>query len=371
MVPFRCSTTIAAGVFLVLGLFGLTGCSEMDLRPRASGPEGTITVVTDSASWNGPIGEAVRDELGKLIFTLPRPEPSFDLQFQPLSSQDALDRIKRQKNVVFIAPLSDTTNTSDFIRARLDSAVTQGVQERRLAVFPREDLWYRQQLVYYITGPRPEHVIEAIHAQGPSIRDEFNEITRRRQEFEMFEKGRQTALEDTLLAHHDFAVNVQHDYVIAQDTLNFVRLRRVLTETWRDLWIYYIEDADPARLSPTWIRQTRDSLTRQYVRGTLEGSYIEIDQRRPLNTENINFLGRYGFETRGIWHMTQDAMAGPFLNYTFYDEEQERIYMIDGMVFAPSFSKRDFLRQIEVIAHTFRTRPEVEQSTVASNKSTQ
>lgn len=371
MVPIRCSTSIAIGVSLMFGLLGLSACSDVDLRPRATGPEGTITVVTDSVSWNGPIGEAVRDELGKLIFTLPQPEPAFDLQFQPLNSQDALDRIKRQKNIVFVAPLNGTSNTSDFIRARLDSAVTEGVKNREMAVFPRENLWYRQQLVYYITGPRPEHVVESIHAQGDNMRERFNELTRQRQEFEMFEKGRQHALEDTLMKRHDFAVNVQHDYVIAQDTANFVRLRRVLTQTWRDLFIYYIEDADPSVLSSTWIRQVRDSLTEKYVRGTLEGSYVEIDQRRPFETENINFLGRYGFESRGIWHMTQDAMAGPFLNYTFYDEAQERIYMIDGMVFAPSYSKRDFLRQIEVIAHTFRTRQEVEQSTVASNQSTQ
>jgi hypothetical protein len=370
MVPLRCSQTVAAGVGLIIGLLTLSACSDVDLRPRATGPEGTITVVTDSASWNGPIGEALRSELEQLIFTLPQPEASFNVRLQPLNSQNDLDRVQRQKNIVFVAPLSDTTNTSSFIRARLDSAVTQGVREQRLGVFPRENLWYREQLVYYITGAQPEDVVRAIKAQGPTIRQEFNEITRERQQFEMFEKGRQTALEDTLMKHHDFAVNVQHDYVIAQDTSNFVRLRRVLTDTWRDFFIYYIEDADPSVLSPTWIRQVRDSLTEKYVRGSLEGSYVEIDRRRPLETENINFLDRYGFETRGIWHMTQDAMAGPFLNYTFYDEAQERIYMFDGMVFAPGYSKRDFLRQIEVIAHTFRTRQEAEQTTTASNQST-
>lgn len=361
----------AAGLFFIVGLLALSGCSDVDLRPRASGPEGSITVVTDSATWNGPVGEVLRSELGRLIRTLPRPEPSFDLRFQPLTSSDDLDRIKRLKNVVFVAPLTDTTNTAQFIRARLDSAVTEAVQERKVAVFPRENLWYRDQLVYYVTAPSTQNLVEAIDAQGNKIRNRFNALSRKRKTYDMFDKGRQHALEDTLMQHHDFAVNVQHDYVIAQDTANFVRLRRVLTDTWRDIFIYYIEDADPSVLSPSWIHQTRDSLTENYVRGTLEGSYVEIDQRRPLETENINFLGRYGFETRGIWHMTQDAMAGPFLNYTFYDEEQERIYMIDGMVFAPSYDKREFLRQIEVIAHTFRTEQEAEQSTIASNKTTQ
>jgi hypothetical protein len=51
------------------------------------------------------------------------------------------------------------------------------------------------------------------------------------------------------------------------------------------------------------------------------------------------------------------GMGGPFLNYTFYDESSRRLYMIDGMVFAPGYDKREFLRQMEVISHTFRTVP--------------
>jgi hypothetical protein len=39
--------------------------------------------------------------------------------------------------------------------------------------------------------------------------------------------------------------------------------------------------------------------------------------------------------------------------------------MIDGMVFAPGHDKREFLRQMEVIAHTFRTRGEAD-TTLAS-----
>ena len=96
--------------------------------------------------------------------------------------------------------------------------------------------------------------------------------------------------------------------------------------------------------------------------------FIAIDIRRELNTENIDFMGRFAYETRGLWHMigrdedrnmVEYGMGGPFLNYTFYDEDTGRLYMIDGMVFAPGYDKREFLRQMEVIAYTFRTRTDV------------
>ena len=169
----------------------------------------------------------------------------------------------------------------------------------------------------------------------------------------------------------DFAVNVQHDYKVVRDTVigdeGFIRFRRVLTDTWRDLFVYYIDNADPGLLDPEWILNTRDSLTYEWVQ-TSEDNYVNIDRRRPLTSENINFLERYGFETRGLWRVEGGAMGGPFVNYTFYDQDQRRIYMIDGMVFAPQYDKREFVRQLEVIAHTFRTRQETEPpATVAAD----
>ncbi|NNF04440.1 MAG: DUF4837 family protein, partial [Rhodothermales bacterium] len=120
----------------------------------------------------------------------------------------------------------------------------------------------------------------------------------------------------------------------------------------------------PADLTPEWAVATRDSLTREWIQGNV-GGWVNVDERRELTSDNIDFLDRFAYETRGLWHMVgEDAagsmleygMGGPFVNYAFYDQETGRVYMIDGMVFAPNYDKREFLRQMEVIAHTFRTR---------------
>ncbi len=171
------------------------------------------------------------------------------------------------------------------------------------------------------------------------------------------------------MENHHFAVHAQHDYVVAMDTSNFIWLRRTLSDTWRSFFIYYEENADPSKLSPEWIYNARDALTQRFVQGT-SGGWIEIDRKRPLESEEINFKDRYAYETRGLWHMVgeengekiQFGMGGAFLTYAFYDQASARLYLIDGMVFAPNFPKREFLRQLEVIAYTFRTRQEVEQA---------
>lgn len=59
------------------------------------------------------------------------------------------------------------------------------------------------------------------------------------------------------------------------------------------------------------------------------------------------------------------GMGGPFITYGFYDEASGRNYLIDGMVFAPNFNKREFIRQLEVIAYSFRTRKDLEPKAIA------
>ncbi|MGA7306328.1 MAG: DUF4837 family protein [Rhodothermales bacterium] len=348
-------------LIFLLAVAAISGCSGGDRRPPATGKEGVITVVMSNPAWGGPVGDAVRAELGKPIQTLPLPEPAFDLEQYDLTTSDLFRKvIKKRKYILFAASLDEESNVAKYIRSGINDSTLAHIRAGESGIMKRPNAWYRKQLVVYAIAPTQEDLIKQITERGEDLRYVFNESTRERLTDRMFERMEQTDLEDTLMDHHDFTVNVQHDYFIAQDTLNFVRLRRVLSDTWRDMFIYYIENANPNLITEDWILATRDSLTEKLVRGSWDSSYVEIDRRRPITSENINFLGRYGFETRALWHMTKDAMGGPVLNYTFYDEKQRRIYMIDGMVFAPNFDKREFLRQVEVVAYTFRTRQDEE-----------
>lgn len=367
-------TVLLAGLLLA----SLTGCGSTDYRPLATGPEGQVTIVMDSTRWNGSVGEAVRANIAPYLSTLPAPERAFDLKQVSLTSEQVFENVKTLKNVVFIAPLSDSTREASFMRTRLSQEAEEAVRNGQTAVVAKPNLWRQQQRIFFVTASSPQGLIDALQAEGDRIRDSFHNATLVRMEDEMFEKARQRALEDTLMQRHSFAVNVQHDYQIAIDTTTasrgFVWLRRILSDTRRGLFVYYEENADPSQLSPEWVYATRDSLTKRYLQGNV-GGFVKIDYRRPLNTENRDFLDRYAFVTRGLWYMVgeneegelfQYGGGGPFVNYAFYDQEQDRIYMIDGMVFAPGYDKRAFLRQMEVIARTFRTQEERASQTVAA-----
>lgn len=360
---------------LVVGfvpLLAFMGC-EGDYRPRAVGQEGEVTVVMDSSLWTGEVGEALRENVTPWVKTLPSWERHFDIRHLELSSERTFESIQDLKNVIIIAPLSDTTNEATFLERRLSDEAQDAVSNGQTAVVSKPNLWRRSQRVFFITAATPDGLVKALQDQGPQIRESFQEITLERMERDMYDKARRHELEDSLMERHNFAVNVQHDFQIAIDSMTdstgFVWLRRILAKTRREFFVHYFENASPEQITPEWIFETRDSLTRKYYQGNVQG-FIRIDYRRPLEAREVNVVDRYGFETQGLWHMVSPAeqegefrslgQGGPFINYTFYDQESDRIYMLDGSVFAPGFDKLELLRQMEVMAKTFRTAEDVQ-----------
>ena len=54
--------------------------------------------------------------------------------------------------------------------------------------------------------------------------------------------------------------------------------------------------------------------------------------------------------------MANDFMAGPFVNYTLYDEKSKKWVVVEGFAFAPSISKRDYMFELNTIITTLKTK---------------
>ncbi|MDX1418641.1 MAG: DUF4837 family protein [Rubricoccaceae bacterium] len=335
--------------------------------PNAIGEAGEILVVTDSATWAGPAGVALRETLGRSIAP-PLDIADFSLRRRDLTGT-SFPFLRSARHLIFAAPLDDTSAVARFLEARMDSA---GVRVVRAGggtfVAPRRDVWASDQAVILAAAGSDSLLAGALRQSADTLRALFTDLTMAQVQDDMFERGRQTRLEDELLAAHGFAVNVQHDYFVSQDTTaapaglpgHYVRLRRVLSDTWRDLWVYY-EEAPSETLDPAYVETVTDQLLETFVRGAYDSSYVQLDRLRPLRVDTTRLGDRAAQQTRGLWTMTEDFMGGPFVRYSFYDDAQSRLYVVFGMVYAPQHrfrgNKREFLRQLEVVARTFRTAP--------------
>lgn len=365
--------------FLLLALLLLAACGDgIDYRPSAIGANDEIQIVVDSTLWAGPVGDVLRETIGGEILTLPAPEPAFAITPIHLAGQSDVSAAQTYKNVLIVAVTSDTASvTTRFVRGFFSEDVQARLVPDSIATTAtRDNLWRQNQRHIVAVAPTEEALIALLRDRNEHLRDRFNEVVRQRQAIDMFERRRQFAIEDTIMRRHGFAVNAQHDYFIARDSSQFVWLRRVLSDSWRSVFVHYAEGSHPNRLDSAYVLGLRDSLTITHIQGT-SGGYMKIDRRRPLRVRPVGLGARFALEIRGTWMLVTPttgpdgqtrelpSMAGPFVSYVVYDEDTRRLYFIDGMVFAPRYPKRDFLRQTEAIAHTFRTAQDVARANAA------
>lgn len=312
-------------------------------------------------TWKGPIGEALRAELARPIPTLPGGQGAFKLvqrELDNLSWQQA----QRARNVVVAGLIDDSTAAGRFLRARIDAAGQQSLREGRArGVYVNPNLWARDQLVVYATGATVPALVREIETEGDRLVAAFDTLAARNTETEMFSKARQTDVEAELLADKGWTLKMQHDYVQVQDTTatadgltgDFVRYRRVLTDTWRDFFVFA---ADGVTELPDSMRldAITDDLLSQFALGIYDGSFVQIDPRRPIRRDTAQVGPYAAAEQRGLWYMTEDLMGGSYIRYAFIADG--RLFVYYGMIFSPdrTLDKREFQRQVEVIGTTIR-----------------
>lgn len=348
---------------LLVAFIGLVGC-EGDYRQEASGPFSDVVVVMEPSDWEGELGETVRNTWGQAIETLPNIEPMFDLRHRHFNSNEELESIKRNRNVIIAAPIGDTTNTSELISALLSDDVENRVRSGDAFAFPLDNYWFRNQWTMILTSTDDSTLSRMIRDSEKRLTASLLDRELDRWTWDIYERGEQTALADSLMENNGWMIRVQHDWVRSIDTTwtqngaenHMMTMRRPLVENDRWLWAWWrggVEDA--SFIDTDWINAKRDSLMEEWIRGTRPESYTETDYRRAVETDTLTVDGHAAWETRGVWRMTGDAMAGPFVNLTVHDDETGRLFMLEFAQFAPKYNKRRFVRQFRAMLRTFRT----------------
>jgi len=143
---------------------------------------------------------------------------------------------------------------------------------------------------------------------------------------------------------------VPEGYIFAVCNENFCWMRKE-TKYWGQSILIYIQDyTDTSLLLNKNIVSLRNKMTRRYVFGSMDSSYMVVDEKYiPTQSEYYDFAGHFSIKTQGIWKMVGDFMGGPFVSYSILDEKRNRIITVDGFLYAPTDDKRDLLRQIEAI----------------------
>jgi len=303
--------------FLITAL----SCSDnqQKLLPASSGNINNISVVTNDELWEGAVGEVIRENFGRPIYGLPQIEPIFSLSHIP--------------SKVF----SGFATKSRTI-LKIDVSENEGV-------FNFKNTYASPQRIIQITAKSPDKIIEIINENLNSIYSTmyFNEIQEKQRRI-----SKNVNKTEAIKNNTGVSLKFPSAYRVAKADTNFVWIRRDIETGSVNLFIHR-----QTNLTKQSIIEKRDSISKIYIPGPVENTYMSTDLIYTPNTQEINVGGKQVFETRGLWEIEGQFMAGPFLNFQIKLGDNDFI-MLDGFVYSPGSTKREYIFELEAIMRSLK-----------------
>lgn len=317
--------------FLLLSLIIFSGCSKtgsQGVMIESNGQINQILVVMSHDMWKGVEGEELRKVTDDVVLGLPQNEPQFKVLQIPIQAFKNL--FKHQKNILI---------------ARIGKDTGFKVQTNVFA---------RPQKIITITAKDSESLINEIQNRKQQIIHVFKSSDIEALQYRLRKKQFDVSKLKTL-KNLGIDLEIPSSYKLVDDTGDFLWFRRHIKQGQSMNLIVYelpinsIEDEEGK-----YINTIRDTIGKKYISGQFEGSYYITEQAYTPHTFLVELAGKKTFETRGKWEIKNDFMAGPFLNYTVVDKENNRLIVIEGFTYAPASNKRDYMFELEAILKTFK-----------------
>lgn len=321
------------GLLLILIVFsGLQSCGPGEIRiPRSVGITSEILIVAqNNEQWKGLIGDTIRAFFEQPQYGLPQDESLFRLATIEVSNFS--DMFKKHRNLFFIELKPELTESKIEIKS---------------------DVWAKPQRVIRISAPDMKTWIDTFNKHKNEFKLQYDQSERARI-MDVFRPLSDGKLAQTIFESIGIKILIPQGFFIAKNEGNFIWLRREFEDHGEGILIYTLPYRDTAQFSLNQIIAVRDSLLRKHVPGPSTGSFMSTDKvfTVPLATRTNAYVTDFAVETRGVWNVVGDFMAGPFVSYTVVDPRFARLVTLEGYVYHPNKDKRDNLRQLESLLYS-------------------
>ncbi len=323
----------------------VTGCENkpfdpVESLPASTGEIGEMVLVMEKAYWSSSLMVEINDKFGKEVTSLPQPEP--------------LMTIKKVTNKGFSGNIM---NHHSVLIVEIG-----GLSEGSEAFFgePQANVWSKGQLVYKLKAPDLQSATALMEAHGDKLFEYFQDHYQHKIESEI-EANVSASINEELGITMGINMNVPSSFTLVSNYNDLIWIKQQREkyvdgqnhEIQLGILTYTYPYTDSLAFTPEKILAKRDSMTKKYVPGMIEGSYMVSERQYGLESFETNANGYYVMETRGVWKMQGAIMGGPFVSLTIYDPENNRIVCVEGYVFAPHFKKMPYIRELEAILYSF------------------
>ncbi len=330
------------------------GCDSV---PMSMGDVQAIVVAADPGLW-ADVGEAALETLEGSVFTV-RDDYAFRVRYQePADSSWAA--LRRLRQLLLIGKASDPWMARALgAAAETEAWSLPAAGEGAAMIGQVRDVWARPQLVTMLVlaeDAGPEAAADQVRARLPELYAVFDEQFRDWVRARMFATDPNLELADSLRSKHGFRLILPqvYDYepqdsvhIFRNDNPNPAELIRQVTVTW----IASPPQGPGADELVAW----RTRLAEVYY------DYPQIVTGDRIETTAFRHRDLEGFMVQSVWSNPPGSYpaAGPFMLRTIACPAQERLYLIDAWLYAPSRDKYEYMIQLEEILNSFEC---VEQS---------
>ncbi len=319
-------------LFLAVIMYSCGDQKKRGTSSRSSGKTAEMIVATSSENrWEGPVGETIRGYFNQDYEVLPQVEPLFELAHIPINKLVDNKMFRAHHNILIVE--IDETAKENTIEAR-------------------KDFWSKPQRIINIKSPSEEDFVAFFNEKKTAIFSILmdSEYERLQKTFHAF---RDREIMGEIKSHFGFTLEVPSGFYVATKKAEFMWIRKETQHNSQGLIIYTYDYVDTMAFDQARIISFKNTITEEFIPGPSEGSYMVVaEEYSPILSESIDLAGKFAVETRGLWRLEHDFMGGPFVNYTFVNEKNNKVVTIDGYVYAPNKPKRDLMIQLEAIAHS-------------------
>ena len=309
-------------VAISLFLFSCQENTKKDKRylPSSGGTTNMLTIVSDDILWNGEVGDATRAIFAAPVYGLPQEEPIFTLkQMKPKAFHDFV-----KKSRTFVELKKGKTKGIKFVK----------------------DVYATPQLGIVVSGKNNEELISVLEENATLMTNKIKiaEVAHKVQEIA---KNTLDIEEVSNIFGIDLAV--LFSYRIAKKTNNFIWFRKDIKNGDMNLMIYELPYGTIKKdsLAINNIVKLRDSIGETHIPGPVKNSYMITEKAFSPYLGTTTIDGKSVLETRGVWDVKNDYMAGPFINYIIDDKKNNRQLVLEGFTYAPQIAKRDYMFELE------------------------
>ena len=148
-----------------------------------------------------------------------------------------------------------------------------------------------------------------------------------------------------LLESYGWNINLPWGWEIIRNEADFVWIGQEMPFRW--LAIYWIEGN---HFSKETAFELANNFPEEYFKSIQYNSdFLAIDWVD-------DYMEDAAYKVSGLWESIEGAKGGPFQGHLFYDDESDRTFYITYLVYNPGGKKAFYIRQMDLIARTFKVK---------------